>query len=504
MAIQEWSDSITVVDLVDDPQFTEELAALAEAVETKPTDVVLNFSAVGFINSSNLSRLLRAAQAGQHAHERRLVLCGVNAHVGRRVPGDRAGQDLQVHQRHGHRPGRPATGRAVGPGGGSGGLAPSRVSIGGRACLSCTSHAWYTDGFVYPWERTVGHPPTAGMARRWRFLSSARGHRREPVPGRALGRVRDRRPRDRHPGGQGAQPPEHRRPHPPRQAGGHHRPERLGQELAGLRHDLRRGAAQVRREPLGLRPPVPGAAVQARRGAHRGPAAHGRHRAARRRRTTRGPPSPPPRRSTTTCGCCSPAWASRTAGSAASRSPRQTVSQMVDAIFTLPEGTRFMVLSPIIRGQKGQHAETAAARCSARGSSASASTGRSTTSRPSRELDKNRKHTIEVVVDRLVLKDTVRIRLTDSIETALKLSGGLVIITYEPQAAAAGAARPAENAGQLRAPGRTGSSAPPTPARATPRPTCRNCRRGCSASTRPTGPATAATGWARSWSSTRT
>ena len=48
--------------------------------------------------------------------------------------------------------------------------------------------------------------------------------------------------------------------HPARQAGGHHRPERVGQELAGLRHHLRRGPAEVRREPLGLRPAVPRAA----------------------------------------------------------------------------------------------------------------------------------------------------------------------------------------------------------------------------------------------------
>ena len=80
MAIQEWSDSITVVDLVDDPQFTDELAALAEAIQAKPTDVVLNFSAVGFVNSSNLSRLLRLRKQLGTA-KRRLVFCGVNPHV---------------------------------------------------------------------------------------------------------------------------------------------------------------------------------------------------------------------------------------------------------------------------------------------------------------------------------------------------------------------------------------------------------------------------------------
>jgi anti-anti-sigma factor len=80
MAIQEWSDSITVVDLADDPQFTDDLTALAETYQTRPTDVVLNLSAVGFINSSNLTRLLRLRKLAT-THDRRLVLCGVNSHV---------------------------------------------------------------------------------------------------------------------------------------------------------------------------------------------------------------------------------------------------------------------------------------------------------------------------------------------------------------------------------------------------------------------------------------
>lgn len=80
MAIQKWSDSITVVDLTDDPQFTEDLSALAEAFQARPTDVVLNFSAVGFINSSNLSRLLRVRKL-LSTQGARMVLCGVNSHV---------------------------------------------------------------------------------------------------------------------------------------------------------------------------------------------------------------------------------------------------------------------------------------------------------------------------------------------------------------------------------------------------------------------------------------
>ena len=108
----------------------------------------------------------------------------------------------------------------------------------------------------------------------------------------------------------------------------------------------------------------------------------------------------------------------------------QTVSQMVDAIRQLPEGTRFMVLAPIVRGQKGQHAETlrhvqregfVRARIDAAVYDLKAVP----------ELDKNKKHTVEVIVDRLVLRESVVIRLSDSIETALRLSSGLVVIAYE-------------------------------------------------------------------------
>jgi excinuclease ABC subunit A len=108
----------------------------------------------------------------------------------------------------------------------------------------------------------------------------------------------------------------------------------------------------------------------------------------------------------------------------------QTVSQMVDSIRQLPEGTRFMVMAPIIRGQKGQHldllrhvqregfvrARIDAAVCDIKNMP---------------ELEKNKKHTIEVIVDRLVLRDSVTVRLSDSIETALRLANGLVIVSHE-------------------------------------------------------------------------
>ena len=108
----------------------------------------------------------------------------------------------------------------------------------------------------------------------------------------------------------------------------------------------------------------------------------------------------------------------------------QTVSQMVDAVVTLPEGTRFMVLAPIIRGQKGQHVE-ALKHVQREGFVRARIDGTIADLKAVPELDKNKKHTIEVVVDRLILKDSVKIRLSDSIETALKLSAGLVTIAYE-------------------------------------------------------------------------
>ena len=111
----------------------------------------------------------------------------------------------------------------------------------------------------------------------------------------------------------------------------------------------------------------------------------------------------------------------------------QLVSQMVDAVMTLSEGTRFMVLAPVVRGQKGQHVELLK-HIQREGYVRVRIDGEIRELKNTPELTKNTKHTIEVIVDRLVLRDTVRIRLSDSIETALALAGGLVIITHEAPA----------------------------------------------------------------------
>ncbi|MGH7254254.1 MAG: excinuclease ABC subunit UvrA, partial [Nitrospirales bacterium] len=105
----------------------------------------------------------------------------------------------------------------------------------------------------------------------------------------------------------------------------------------------------------------------------------------------------------------------------------QTVQQMVDAIATLPEGEKFQILAPIVRGRKGEYRkELLAARRA--GYVRARIDGTLVDLGEDIALDKQRKHTIEMVVDRLVMKpgETLSRRLADSVETALKLADGLV------------------------------------------------------------------------------
>ena len=80
MAIQNWSEDIILADLAEDPQFSEDLSSLMVALDERAANVVLNFSTVSFINSSNIARLLRLRKF-MSTHKRRLILCGVNPHV---------------------------------------------------------------------------------------------------------------------------------------------------------------------------------------------------------------------------------------------------------------------------------------------------------------------------------------------------------------------------------------------------------------------------------------
>lgn len=80
MPIEKWSEKVNVLHLADDPQFTEDLAALEAQVTNKPMDAVLDMSAVHFVNSSNIARLLKFRKQ-MIGVQRRLVLCGVNTQV---------------------------------------------------------------------------------------------------------------------------------------------------------------------------------------------------------------------------------------------------------------------------------------------------------------------------------------------------------------------------------------------------------------------------------------
>ncbi len=106
---------------------------------------------------------------------------------------------------------------------------------------------------------------------------------------------------------------------------------------------------------------------------------------------------------------------------------RQTVDQIVDRIEALGEGTRFIVLSPVIRGKKGEHAKVFEDSRKS-GFARVRVDGIVYDLNETISLDKNKKHTIELVVDRLVIRENQRRRLADSIETACSHSGGLVTI----------------------------------------------------------------------------
>ena len=111
----------------------------------------------------------------------------------------------------------------------------------------------------------------------------------------------------------------------------------------------------------------------------------------------------------------------------------QTVEQITDNILAWPEETRIQLLAPLIRGQKGQHRDIFRA-AQRQGFVRIRVDGQVCDIREVPELDKQRKHTIEVVVDRLVVRPSVRPRLADSLEVALKLGEGLVIIARQDTA----------------------------------------------------------------------
>ncbi|HJR40271.1 MAG TPA: excinuclease ABC subunit UvrA, partial [Nocardioidaceae bacterium] len=108
---------------------------------------------------------------------------------------------------------------------------------------------------------------------------------------------------------------------------------------------------------------------------------------------------------------------------------RQTPQQIVDRVLELEEGSRFQVLAPVIRGRKGEYVELFR-QLQTQGFSRVRVNGETHPLTEPPKLDKQKKHTIEVVVDRLAVKESAKRRLTDSVETALGLSAGLVTLDF--------------------------------------------------------------------------
>ncbi len=106
---------------------------------------------------------------------------------------------------------------------------------------------------------------------------------------------------------------------------------------------------------------------------------------------------------------------------------QQTVDEIVDRILELPEGTKLQLLAPLVRGRKGEHVkELESAKKS--GFVRARVDGELVELADEIPLDKNKKHTIEIVVDRLVVRADIRARLADSVETATMLAGGLLTV----------------------------------------------------------------------------
>ena len=107
----------------------------------------------------------------------------------------------------------------------------------------------------------------------------------------------------------------------------------------------------------------------------------------------------------------------------------QTPQQIVDTLMKLPERTRFQILSPVVRGRKGEFVEVMETLRSD-GYARAIIDGQLHELSEDISLARQKKHTIEVVVDRLVVKEGIRQRLTDSVETALRLGSGIIVIDY--------------------------------------------------------------------------
>ena len=106
---------------------------------------------------------------------------------------------------------------------------------------------------------------------------------------------------------------------------------------------------------------------------------------------------------------------------------QQTIDQIIDQVLALPEGTRIQVMAPVIRGKKGEHTKVFED-AKRSGYVRVRADGNLYDLDEEIKLEKNKKHNIEVIVDRLIIRPDIQQRLTDSVETAASLSGGLLVI----------------------------------------------------------------------------
>lgn len=107
----------------------------------------------------------------------------------------------------------------------------------------------------------------------------------------------------------------------------------------------------------------------------------------------------------------------------------QTISQMVDKVLEMPEGTKLMLLAPVVQDRKGEHVKLLQ-NLAAQGFIRARIDGEVCDLSDPPPLDLQKKHTIEVVIDRFKVRDDLQLRLAESFETALELSGGNAKVAY--------------------------------------------------------------------------
>ncbi|HET9060683.1 MAG TPA: excinuclease ABC subunit UvrA, partial [Acidimicrobiales bacterium] len=140
---------------------------------------------------------------------------------------------------------------------------------------------------------------------------------------------------------------------------------------------------------------------------------------------------------------------------------RQTPQQIVDRVLTLPEGTRFQVLAPVVRGRKGEY-ESLFEELVSQGFARARIDGAVHELASVPKLARYEAHTIEVVIDRLVLRPGIERRLTDSLETALKLADGVAEVQIVPREGSSPSASAASADGTDAGPGPEGQELPET------------------------------------------